>query len=112
MSNFFWLRNMLGQKLTDKEMGIIDHPAVELYAHVTLKTIQAGALLGMAVITPVACLAIGPRTLVAVKETALRYGRNGAAIGVPLGPLLTYARAKSGDGINDDGMFDRAYRLR
>jgi len=25
---------------------------------------------------------------------------------------MTYAKATSGEGINDDGMFDRAYRLR
>ena len=103
---------MLGQKLTDDNMRLIKHPAVELCTHVTIKTIQAGALLGMVVIGPVFRLAVGPRTILAIKETALRYGRNGAIIGIPLGPLMTYARAKSGEGINDDGMFDRAYRLR
>lgn len=112
MSSFGWLRNMLGRKLSDDEMRIIKHPAVELYAHVTFKTIQAGALLGMVVIAPIFRLAVGPRTLLAVKETALRYGRNGAIIGIPLGPLMTYAKATSGEGINEDGMFDRAYRLR
>ena len=103
---------MMGQSLTDDEMQIIKHPAVELYTHVTFKTIQAGALLGMVVIAPVFRLAIGPRTLLAIKETALCYGRNGAIIGIPLGPLLTYGKATSGEGINEDGMFDRAYRLR
>ncbi|KAJ7394197.1 hypothetical protein OS493_003880 [Desmophyllum pertusum] len=112
MSNFGWWRNLLGQKLTDDEMREIKHPALELYTHVTFKTVQAGALLGMVVIAPVFRLAVGPRTLLAVKETALRYGRNGAIIGLPLGPLMTYGRATSGEGINDDGMFDRAYRLR
>jgi len=112
MSNFGWCRNMLGQKLTDDEMRVIKHPAVELYTHVTFKTIQAGALLGMVVIAPVFRLAAGPHTLLVIKETALRYGRNGAIIGIPLGPLMTYAKATSGEGINDDGMFDRAYRLR
>lgn len=110
--NFGWCRNLLGQKLTDDEMGKIKHPAVEVYAHVTFKTIQAGALLGMVVIAPAVRLAVGPRTLAAVTETALRYGRNGAIIGVPLGPLMMYGRATSGEGIHEDGFIDRAYRLR
>lgn len=103
---------MLGQKLTDEEMRNIKYPETELYTHVTFKTIQAGALLGMVIIAPVVRLAASPRTLGAVKETALRYGRNGAIIGIPLGPLMTFAKANSGAGIDDDGMFDRTYRLR
>lgn len=103
---------MLGQKLTDEEMRNIKYPETELYTHVTFKTIQAGALLGMVIIAPVVRLAAGPRTLGAVKETALRYGRNGAIIGIPLGPLMTFAKANSGAGIDDDGMFNRTYRLR
>ena len=85
---------------------------MEVYTHVTLKTIQAGALLGMAFISSAVRLAVRTRTLAAVPEKALRYGRNGAIIGVPLGPPMTYARAKSSEGINEDGYIDRAYRLR
>ena len=103
---------MLGQKLTDDEMGKIKHPAVELYAHVTFKTIQAGALLGMGLIGPAVRLAVGPRTLAAINEAGVRYATNGAIIGIPLGPLLTYGKATSGEGINEDGYMDRAYRLR
>ena len=110
--NFTWFRNMLGQKLTDEEMGDIKHAAVELYTHVTFKTIQAGALLGMVIIAPAVRLAVGPCTLAAVTETAVRYGRNGAVIGIPLGPLMTYSKATSGEGIKEDGFIDRAYRLR
>ena len=44
---------MLGQKLTDEEMRNIKYPETELYTHVTFKTIQAGALLGMVIIAPV-----------------------------------------------------------
>ena len=110
--NFCWCRNLLGQKLSDDEMGNIKHPAAELYAHVTFKSIQAGAVLGMVLFAPAVRLAAGPRTLAALTETAIRYGRNGAIIGVPLGPVLTYTRAASGEGINEDGYIDRAYRLR
>lgn len=109
---FFWFRNMMGQKLADEEMGQIKYPRMELYTHVTFKTIQAGALLGMVLIAPAVRLVSGPRTLNAISETALRYGRNGALIGIPLGPLMTYGRATSGDGLNEDGFTDRAYRLR
>ena len=111
-SQFFWFRNMMGQKLADEEMGQIKYPRMELYTHVTFKTIQAGALLGMVLIAPAVRLVSGPRTLNAISETALRYGRNGALIGIPLGPLMTYGRATSGDGLNEDGFIDRAYRLR
>ena len=110
--NVCWCRNLLGQKLSDDEMGNIKHPAAELYAHVTFKSIQAGAVLGMVLFAPAVRLAAGPRTLAALTETAIRYGRNGAIIGVPLGPVLTYATATSGEGINEDGYIDRAYRLR
>lgn len=109
---FFWFRNMMGQKLADEEMEQIKYPRMELYTHVTFKTIQAGALLGMVLIAPAVRLVSGPRTLNAISETALRYGRNGALIGIPLGPLMTYGRATSGDGLNEDGFIDRAYRLR
>ena len=103
---------MLGQKLTDEEMADIKHAAVEVYTHVTFKTIQAGALLGMVIIAPAVRLAVGPRTLAAVTETGVRYGRNGAVIGIPLGPLMTYGKATSGEGVKEDGFIDRAYRLR
>ena len=62
---------MLGQKLTDEEMRNIKYPETELYTHVTFKTIQAGALLGMVIIAPVVRLAAGPRTLGAVLKRQL-----------------------------------------
>ena len=111
MTTMSWLKNMLGQKLTDEQMRDIDHPALELYTHVTFKTIQAGAIAGMIIIAPAVRLARGPRTMAAIGETAIRFGRNGAVAGVPLGPLLVYSKARSSN-ITEEGYFDRAYRLR
>lgn len=107
---FQWTRNMFGQTLEDDEIRVIKYPLQELVVHVTTKTIQAGAILGL-IIGPVVVLARGPRTLGAVTSTAIKAAKIGALIGVPAGPAMTYMRMKSAN-VDDDGLYDRCYRLR
>lgn len=102
---------MAGQSLTDDNMRVIPHPLLELNVHVTTKTVQACALLGMVLIGPAVRLIRGPRTVGAFKDTAIKAGKIGALIGIPLGPALTYAKV-NGAKVDDDGLFDRCYRLR
>jgi hypothetical protein len=108
---FQWTRNMAGQSLTDDEMRVIKYPLCELTVHVTTKTVQACALLGMVAIGPAIRLIKGPRTLGAVADTAIKAGKIGALIGLPLGPAMTYGKV-SGGKADDDGIYDRCYRLR
>ena len=111
MSSLPFLRNMLGQKLTEDELQAVKHPALELYWHVTLKNVQAFALLGLCVAGPVVQVIRGPRTFKAISETSLKYGKIGALIGIPIGPLMT--RGRMGSTPTDDwGYYDRSYRIR
>lgn len=107
---FQWTRNMAGQTLSDEEMSVIAYPLQELIVHVTTKTIQACAILGI-VIGPVVRLARGPRTLGALSGAAVKAAKVGALIGVPMGPAMTYMRIQ-GAKVDDEGLYDRCYRLR
>ncbi|EDO46076.1 predicted protein [Nematostella vectensis] len=108
---FQWTRNMLGQTLEDEEMRVIKYPCTELTTHVTFKTIQAFALLGMVAVGPAVRGIRGPRNLQAIIDTAVNYGKYGAVLGAAAGPAMTYARVVGG-GIDEDGLYDRCYRLR
>lgn len=66
----------------------------------------------MVVIVFVFRFVVGFRILSVIKEIVFRYGRNGVIIGILLGFFMIYVKVISGEGINDDGMFDRVYRLR
>jgi len=107
---FQWTRNMAGQTLSDDDMREITYPLLELTGHVTTKTIQAGAILGL-VIGPLVRLVRGPRNMGAITSTAIKAAKIGAFIGIPAGPAMTYMRIQ-GAKIDDDGLFDRCYRLR
>ncbi|XP_013384363.1 uncharacterized protein LOC106154507 [Lingula anatina] len=108
---FYWSRNMMGQKLTDEQMREIPHANVELFGHVTIKTVQAGAFLGTLLTGPLTQAIRGPRTLNAIMETAARHGRNGAIIGLVLGPAMTFMKCNSMNW-DEEGIYDRCYRLR
>ena len=111
MKGFQYCRNMLGEQLNDEDMQLISHSKAELYYHVMLKDVQAFAFLGMCFIAPVAQLIRGPRTFAALQSTAIKYGKVGAALGVPAGAAMMYMRERGGN-IDSDGFYDRAYRLR
>lgn len=111
MKGFQYFRNLLGEQMSDEEMQIIKHSKAELYFHVMLKDVQAFAFLGMCVIAPAVQMIRGPRTFAAFQSTAIKYGKVGAALGVPAGVIMTYMRERSAD-IDEDGFYDRAYRLR
>ena len=47
------LKNFIGLTLTDEEMQDIPNPRLELYTHVTCKTVQFGSFLGFVVLGPI-----------------------------------------------------------
>ena len=47
------LKNFIGLKLSDEEMKNIPNPRLELYTHVTYKTVQFGTFVGTVVIGPI-----------------------------------------------------------
>ncbi len=53
MGDIYWAGNMVGLRLSEDYMRTIKFPRLELMSHVTLKTVQAGALLGTCMVAPV-----------------------------------------------------------
>lgn len=102
-----WLKCQF-KLLPDEEMRDIPNPTTELLVHVTTKTVQAGSVIAL-LTTGLKTAISGPRTMETLLKTGTRYGINGMAIGLVLGPVFTYMKARSCD---DDGMYDRCYRLR
>ncbi|KAK2144645.1 hypothetical protein LSH36_740g01073 [Paralvinella palmiformis] len=105
-----YLKNHLGYSLTEAEFEDIPNPYLELNSHVTMKTIQAGTLLGTLVFGPLAAVRKqSTRNWAGIVQKATRFGRNGMIIGVGLGPLLVYARTMKDP---QEKIIDRDFRLR
>lgn len=106
-----WLANMRGANLSDEALQRIPYPKTELTTHVTIKTIQAGGLLGMLIFAPVATsLKKETRNMATLKTKMTRFGRNGVIFGVVMGPLLTFMKIRSEE--DPYKVWDRCYRLR
>lgn len=108
MTTYYFL-NMAGAKLTDKQRGDVPHPYMELVTHVTLKVMQAGAVLGAGIIGPAVSVAGGHRDGKSIQEAAYKYGKGGVKLGLIIGPLFTAARVAS---LTEHEVYDRSYRLR
>ena len=110
MTHYFINNLLLAKDLSDEQYSDIPSPRFELHVHVLYKTVQAGSILGMVVFGPLVGLVRG-RSWTAVKAAALKGGRIGAMIGVPMGPLMTemtLSKAKA----TPESIFDRCYRIR
>ena len=85
---FPYFQNYLGVRLTPDEFEDIKHPYLELYTHVTMKTVQAGAILGTCLIGPLRAMGSpSSRNWIGLYKTCTRYGRNGVLIGLVAGLL-------------------------
>lgn len=109
--SFPWLKNMLGFRLTDKQMEDISFPKLELTTHVTIKNVQAFGLLGSCVVAPISA-AVRPETRnwAEIQQRMAIYGKNGMILGLIVGPLMTWMRLRSIE--TEDEVKDRCYRLR
>ncbi|KAK2146259.1 hypothetical protein LSH36_622g02000 [Paralvinella palmiformis] len=105
----YYFKNLAGVNLTDEERGNVPHPYAELITHVTLKAMQAGAILGAGVIGPAVSVAGGHRDGKSIQEAAYKYGKGGIALGLVVGPILMAARAAP---LERKEVFDRSYRIR
>ena len=95
-----YLKNHLGFKLTEQEMGDIPNPRAELVTHVTIKDVQAFGLLGSLLFGPLAAVARKPtRSAAGVASTAARLGTRGALLGLIAGPAMALGRMRT---LNDE----------
>ena len=111
MPGVSWTKNMLGFRLSDKQMDDVPFPKLELTTHVTIKTVQAGGLLGSCFVAPISA-AVRPdtRNWAEIQQRMAIYGKNGVIVGLILGPFLTMMKLRSIE--SDDAVQDRCYRLR
>lgn len=108
MTSYYFL-NLAGCRLSDEKMEQVPLPRAELLTHITLKTLQAGSILGTAMVGPVVSAAKGKRDLESIQQSSYQYGRKGAIMGLVLGPALFLMVSR---GMSYDGAWDRSYRLR
>lgn len=108
---YYCVLNTLGIKLKQHQLEQIPTPRFELFAHVTMKTTQVGALLGGLVVAPVACLAKKDYRKDALVEKSHHFGVRGAQIGALMGPLL-YGFWSMQVKADTEAIRDRCYRLR
>jgi len=107
-----FVKNIVGLTPGEDAMKDIPHALAELYAHVTLKTVQTGVLVGTLIVGPISALRKSEtRSLVGVRRRMARCGLWGLGIGVLAGPVLTYARLTT-SGATEESIYDRSYRLR
>jgi len=105
----FWLgRLLIGTNLTDEQYEDIPKPRLELHVHVLYKNAEVGLFLGMGILGPLIGAYKG-RSWQAVRSTALKGGKIGAGLMLPLAPLMT---EKFIYGNEDERIYDRAFRLR
>ena len=110
MPGVSYIKNHLGFSLTDDQFEDIPYPITELVTHVTIKHLQAGALVGTTVLGPLYALARQrTRNLAGIGQKAAQFGRNGMIIGLGMGPIVTYMQSKT---FSTEEFEDRAYRLR
>ncbi|CAD5111638.1 DgyrCDS930 [Dimorphilus gyrociliatus] len=101
----YYLINLAGGTIEEEKMREIPHPYLELGLHITLKTTQAFALLGLGAVGPILGLTQGKDK----KEMAMKCCQMGAVGGALFGPVLSMLTMKN---MSAEGAYDRAYRLR
>lgn len=103
-------RLLMAVPVSEEELSAIPDPRGELEAHVILKTVQLGTVVGAMVAGPALALARpASRSLPGLKASIARCGPVGAALGIPLGWAMMYGKTWD---MPHDPIFDRAYRLR
>lgn len=105
-----YFQNFVGVELSEEEFQDIKYPYHEMYFHVTLKTVQAGTLLGTVLFGPVIALARKEtRNFQGLVSKVNHAGKIGFGIGLVAGPLMTYKKFTDQ---SYDAVWDRAYRVR
>ncbi|ELT88732.1 hypothetical protein CAPTEDRAFT_21433 [Capitella teleta] len=104
--------NTLGLRLDEGKLRQIPTPRFELFSHITLKTVQAGAVIGGVLAAPITTGIKGEcGNCEASCDRAYRFGTQGMKIGAIAGPVLFSIWAMQTKP-STDGYTDRCYRLR
>ena len=86
---FPYFQNYAGVQLTEEEYQDIEHPYIEMYTHVTLKTVQSGTLLGTVIFGPLLALVRkDTRNMKGLITKISKAGSVGAGIGLFTGKLF------------------------
>ncbi|CAI5438699.1 unnamed protein product [Caenorhabditis angaria] len=106
----YWFKNFVGLRQNDFELLQVPNPGAEFCIHVTLRSMQTGAILG-SILGPLSAIVFKDqraksRTLV---DSFVSGGVNGALIGTAIGPVLTYLSLRN---MNSIQLYDKCYRLR
>ncbi|CAJ0604050.1 unnamed protein product [Cylicocyclus nassatus] len=106
----YWLKNFVGLKQSDFELLKVPNPSTEFCIHVTLRSVQTGALLG-SVLGPLSAAIFDSKNANSkmLTEKFISGGTNGALIGAAMGPILTYLALRD---LSTVRLYDRCYRLR
>ncbi|KAI3386778.1 hypothetical protein SNEBB_008862 [Seison nebaliae] len=103
-----YYKQQIGMKLSDDEMTTIPHSDTELWYHINLKVVE-----GLTVLTGSGALIYrlirGPRCPSQIIKSIGRCGMVAPIIGFPLGTYISMTKMKT---LIDDGIYDRAYRIR
>lgn len=87
---FPYFQNYAGVQLTEEEYQDIEHPYMEMYTHVTLKTVQSGTLLGTVLFGPLLALVKkDTRNMKGLVTKISKAGSVGAGIGLFVGKCWT-----------------------
>uniref|UniRef100_A0A1I7UIW4 MFS domain-containing protein n=2 Tax=Caenorhabditis tropicalis TaxID=1561998 RepID=A0A1I7UIW4_9PELO len=105
-----WFKNFVGLRPNDFEMLQVPNPKLEFGIHVTIRSVQTGALIGSL---------LGPSLYLLNNQansnrqgcinSFVSGGSNGAALGAIMGPILTYISVRD---MNTISLYDKCYRLR
>ncbi|CAL2030456.1 hypothetical protein CAEBREN_19569 [Caenorhabditis brenneri] len=105
-----WLKNFAGFRQSEWEMLQVPNPKLEFGIHVTIRSVQTGALIG-SILGPV-CMFLSQQKA-NTKENYINSfvsgGQNGAVLGAVMGPVLTYLSVRE---MNTVSLYDKCYRLR
>ncbi|KAF1768451.1 hypothetical protein GCK72_000263 [Caenorhabditis remanei] len=106
-----WFKNFAGLRQSEFEMLQVPNPKLEFGIHVTIRSMQTGALIG-SILGPISLLCLKRRITSRAtffSDSFVSGGQNGAVLGAIMGPVLTYLSVRE---MNTIQLYDKCYRLR
>ncbi|XGW26118.1 hypothetical protein V3C99_007046, partial [Haemonchus contortus] len=106
----YWFKNFVGIRQSEFELLKVPNPTAEFCIHVTMRSIQTGALLG-SILGPLTAMMFEGKKMNSkyIRDTFVGGGTTGAMIGALMGPALTYLSLRD---MNTLQLYDKCYRLR
>ncbi|PIO65540.1 hypothetical protein TELCIR_12783, partial [Teladorsagia circumcincta] len=106
----FYNKNFVGIRQSEFELLRVPAPSTEFCIHVTMRSVQTGALLG-SILGPLTAMMFEGKNMNAKRlgDSFVNGGTTGAMIGALMGPALTYISLRD---MNTLQLYDKCYRLR